>query len=111
MPPFKTGLLKRKINDESKDTERKNSSHSIDENVDLIRGDLDDEQDSADSENMMIMSLLILSEMKFYSMTVITHIQSMMGMNLLKNHLSFLILRLSRMLSVVQVKKKVKMIN
>ncbi|CAG4933037.1 unnamed protein product [Parnassius apollo] len=49
MPPYKTGLLKRKLSDESKEIEDNNSKS--DEDVGLIRGELDAENDSTDSEH------------------------------------------------------------
>ncbi|XP_013161901.1 PREDICTED: ribosome biogenesis protein BOP1 homolog [Papilio xuthus] len=52
MPPYKTGLLKRKISENTNKTKdnSSNSSSSCDDH-NLIRGDLDKEADSSDSDN------------------------------------------------------------
>ncbi|XP_045536804.1 ribosome biogenesis protein BOP1 homolog [Papilio machaon] len=50
MPPYKTGLLKRKISENTNKTEDNSSNSSCDDH-NLITGDLDKEEDSSDSDN------------------------------------------------------------
>ncbi|XP_013136182.1 PREDICTED: dentin sialophosphoprotein-like [Papilio polytes] len=50
MPPYKTGLLKRKISDNTDKTEDNGTNSSCDDN-NLICGDLDKDPDSSDSDN------------------------------------------------------------
>ncbi|XP_068629720.1 ribosome biogenesis protein BOP1 homolog [Battus philenor] len=50
MPPYKTGLLKRKITENSEDKEQESNINKSEKDEDLLRGNLDAADDSSDSE-------------------------------------------------------------